>query len=79
MSNLFEVMHHGPIVLADEDSGVLITINGAYLNWWNSDSKGLYDCADCRSGHDDLYILTVSKAMDIAKEWFDEVMNKSEE
>lgn len=78
-STAFEVVGYGPIVFADEELGVLITINGAYLNWWNSDGKGGFVNVDCRSGHPDLYTLTVATAMDLAKAWFEEAVNEAEE
>tara|TARA_R100000152_G_C6748353_1_gene171960 strand:+ start:60 stop:446 length:387 start_codon:yes stop_codon:yes gene_type:complete len=34
-NDIYEVMEYGPIVFSDKDYGVLITVNGAYFNWWN--------------------------------------------
>ena len=34
MVTIQDVMEYGPILFNDPDSDVLITINGAYLNWW---------------------------------------------
>ena len=83
MATIFEVIETGPIVFADEDYGVIITINGSYLNQWNKSHNQSYnhsyDCNECSSGHDDLYNLTVSDAMDIATAWFKEMVEKDEE
>jgi hypothetical protein len=76
---LHEVIGYGPIVYCSEDYGILITINGSYLNWWVETGNGLWTNTDCRSGHPDLYTLTVAKAMDLAEAWFNEVMEYTEE
>tara|TARA_Y100001938_G_C8002358_1_gene385415 strand:- start:254 stop:637 length:384 start_codon:yes stop_codon:yes gene_type:complete len=34
-NDIYEVMEYGPIVFSDSEYGVLITVNGAYFNWWN--------------------------------------------
>jgi len=75
--NIHEVFGYGPIVFTSEDAGIIITINGAYLNWWVERHDGWHNL-DCRSGHPDLYNLTVSKAMDLAESWFNEVVNDIE-
>ena len=31
---LFEVLEYGPIVAQDEDAGILVTVNGAYFNFY---------------------------------------------
>lgn len=80
MKTLYEVLEYGPIVLADEDLGVLITINGSYLNWWNaskwdyaSNASLAYKCADCRSFSDkNLASLSWAAAQELAQEWFNE-------
>ena len=33
--NIYEVMEYGSIVFSNVEYGVLITVNGAYFNWWN--------------------------------------------
>jgi len=69
MFNIHEVFGYGPIVFTSEEYGVIITINGSYLNWWVARKDG-WENVDCRSGHPDLYNLTVSDAMDLAERWF---------
>lgn len=69
MFNIHEVLEYGPIVFSSEEYGVIITINGSYLNWW-IERNGGWENTDCRSGHPDLYTLTVSEAMDAAERWF---------
>lgn len=85
-SSLFEVSEYGPIVFASDpseyggDDPVLITINGSYLNWWNPCGEGRWENVDCRSGFEgDLYTLTVSAAMDLAKAWYEEEVNGVDE
>ncbi len=81
MNTLQEVLGYGPIVWpsfeSDEEHasfGSIITINGAYLNWWNPNAGGTWTNVECRHvGDDDLYTLTVSKAIDKAAEWATEV------
>lgn len=79
MSNtIHDVLSYGPIVFSDEETGVLITVNSAYLNWWNAGrDEGTYTNSDCRGidSENGLYSLTVSAAMDQAKEWFEEEMH----
>ena len=56
--NIYEVMEYGSIVFSNEEYGVLITVNGAYFNWWNrvydwasgfgrtNDGAMVWTCAD---------------------------------
>lgn len=76
--NIHELLGYGPIVFSSEEVGVVITINGSYLNWWHESSNGWHN-SDCRSGHPDLYTLSVSDAMDLAERWFNEVMNGTDD
>lgn len=78
-STIFEVLEYGPIVAGDEDMGYLVTINGSYLNLWSSilqsrTSVVVWNNIDCRSGHPDLYTLTVAKAKDLGDEWLAEIL-----
>jgi hypothetical protein len=75
---IFDVVGYGPVVFSNEECGVIITINGSYLNWWVFDGEG-YHNTECRSGHPDLYNLTCATAMDLAEAWFNEVVNGVEE
>jgi hypothetical protein len=68
---IHDVVGYGPIVFSNEECGVLITINGSYLNWWNFDGDS-YHNTGCRSGHPKLDKLTVAEAMDLAEAWFNE-------
>ncbi len=68
--NVYDVLEYGPIMAADEDYSLLITINGAYLNLWLHDGNQ-YKCLDCRPPSADLYTLTVSQAMDEAKSYLE--------
>jgi len=91
MSTIFEVLGHGPIVAKDEDLGLLVTINGAYLNLWEGRTRhgfnqhgapmesASWENTDCRCGHPDLYTLTVAKAMELAEEWLEEIRKGEDE
>lgn len=77
-----EVLEYGPVVFADEDFGCLISIGHGYLHWWRHTGEGRYEEVDVRSSDKtsfDLNKITVSKAMDLAKEWFDEASKSEEE
>ena len=76
--NIYEVLEYGPIVAADEDYSLLITINGAYLNLWAYDGSE-YKCLDCRPPSDDLYTLTVSQAMDQAEAYIQDTLKGEED
>ena len=71
--NIYEVLEYGPVVAADEDYCLLVTVNGAYLNLWAYDGSE-YKCLDSRPPSDDLYTLTVSQAMDQAKTYLEDVL-----
>lgn len=75
--NIHDAIGYGPAVFSDEDTGVIITVNGSYLNWWMCDTDGELVNSDCRGidSENGLYSLTVSDAIDQAKAWFEEVMN----
>ncbi len=47
--SIYEVLTYGPILCSDEDNGILITVNGAYFNFWVEVSPGLYRNFDCAS------------------------------
>jgi hypothetical protein len=79
--SIYEVFEYGPIVFANVEWGVLITINGAYLNWWNHGFENgieVWYNTECRSGHPNLYKLITADAMDLAEAWFNEVMDQLE-
>ena len=76
--NVYEVLEYGPVVAADEDYSLLVTVNGAYLNLWAYDGSE-YKCLDCRPPSSDLYTLTVSQAMDQAKTYLEDVLKEGEE
>lgn len=86
MMTIFEVLDCGPIVAKDEELGLLVTVNGSYLNLWVERPGKLlvsgyvmgWENTDCRCGHPDLYTLTVAKAMDLAEEWLKEIRGEAE-
>ncbi len=70
---------YGPIVYANHEMGCFITINGSYLNWWNTDGEHCSN-SDCRSfAHTKLPELTWVQAMDKAEAWADEVFKEGDE
>ena len=78
--NIHEVIEYGPVVFTDEELDVLVTVNGAYFNWWNGNGEGDYHCSTCRyNGSGDLYTQTVSETMDLAKAWYNEEIAEMEE
>ena len=90
VANIFDVMEYGPIVFSDEDYGVLITVNGAYFNWWNSNGKGGWVCVECmassfgsETSSSGLYAMDSSTQFltiqNRAQEWFERVLAESRE
>ena len=83
--SIFEVMEYGPIVFSDEETGVLITVNGSCFNWWvrretvRGDEKWVN--TECRATSLDrgLYepSATLKSLMDRAEQWFQEVMSEA--
>ena len=70
--NIHEVLEFGPIVFSDPRTDTLITINSAYLNWWAGRFQGSYVNVDVRSRQPYLCTLSMSRAQDLAKAWYDE-------
>ena len=81
-NSIYEVFEYGAIVYANEEYDVLITVNGAYYNWWNGDGNGGYVCSDCLYGNfgsetsnAGLYALDETtqllRILDRAEKWFD--------
>lgn len=73
---IHEVMEYGPVIFGSEDTDTLITINGAYLNWWAGDYQGNYQNTDCRylSHEGGLYGLDITEAIRKAEEYFQEML-----
>lgn len=48
--NIYEIVkNYGPIVAADEESGLLIVVNGSYVLLWAPRGPGEWDNVDCVS------------------------------
>ena len=83
---LQSVLSYGPIVHRDEDTGYLVTINGAYLNLWipvrhDKDGNATHWTnpeARARGGRD-LYVTTVAQAIDAAEAWISDLMAPDDE
>lgn len=75
--SIFEVMEGAAALLkADEETGVLITVNGSYFDWWMACDGGWVCTGNRATGlpnglHDGA---SLSSLMDRAEQWFREVM-----
>ena len=78
-SSIFEVLEMGLVGAGSEELGYLITINGAYLNFWGSRGEGRWENTDCRYCHKDLYQKTAAEAWDECKKWAKEIETGTEE
>lgn len=72
-STIYDVLESGPIVAKNEELGLIVSINGSYLNLWVSDGDGGWNNTDCRSGHPDLYELSTARAMELGEEWLRDI------
>ena len=71
MYTLFEMLEYGPIVASDADWGLVVTINGSYLNLWVSRGDNSFENTEARSlGIDNgLHDLPITKAMELGQSW----------
>lgn len=79
--NIHELLGYGPVVAGAEDLGVLVTVNGAYLNLWAGDGER-FENTDCRhlpsrTGGRDLREVPVGEAMDLAAAWIHELAEEA--
>ena len=75
MSNIYDVLELGPIVASDAEYGLVVTINGSYLNLWVERELGRYENTDCRSYSETvLGDLTWIKATELAEEYIKEII-----
>jgi hypothetical protein len=76
LMNLYEVLEYGAIVHHDQDLGILITANGAYLNWWNGSMETGWENSECRSfdiaNGNGIMSLALHDVMDRAEKWVQE-------
>lgn len=72
MTLLELVEEYGPIVFANNELGIVIQRNGAYLNLAVERRDG-WEHTDCRAVNRDAYTVTLAQAMDSAEEWFKEL------
>ena len=86
--NLEEVLEYGPICAVDSELGILVTVNGAYLNYWNYAGKASHsmggvwtntDCAALGKGMEGLYAITGAEMWDIGKKHLEKIVNGDEE
>ena len=75
-TTIYDVLVYGPIIFHHPETDTLITINGSYLNKWQGDNEGHYDCTDCRSLErmDSLCDLDITEAMREAEDYFNAMM-----
>lgn len=75
--SVHEVLEYGPIVAHDEGRGLLVTVNGAYLNLWIESGDGFENTAcrhlQSRTGGRDLREVSVAKAIELAEQWIEDV------
>lgn len=87
--SIHELLEYGPIVAHDEDFDILVTVNGAYFNFWVGDRDGNYTnteafAVDGRVKRDNersngLYGLQIVDVMDAAKDLLAEILAGDEE
>jgi hypothetical protein len=65
--NLEEVCESGPILAVNAELGMMITGNGAYLNYWIERSNG-WDNVDARAREKDLWETSAADLWDEGKE-----------
>lgn len=78
-NTLEEVVEYGPICAASDELGILITVNGAYLNAWVSCGDGSWSNTECRGRNQDLYNTTGAEMIDEAKEYLEELLASEED
>ena len=72
-NSLSEVLDLGPILAIDDESTVLISGNGAYLNVWVARGGG-WDNVDCRARVNDLYETSAADLLDEARAYLAEIL-----
>lgn len=71
-----EVLESNMAVCADEETGIMVTINGSYLQVWSPFEDGSWDCRDCRCTSGKSYAsMTFGEIHDVAAEYLDDVLN----
>lgn len=73
------VMTYGPIVAADEDMGLVVTVSGSYVQLWRQDKAGLFEAIDLQSNDRDLYHITAAEAIDLGEAFLAECLEESED
>jgi hypothetical protein len=81
MNSIHEVIEYGYIVANNEDSDILITVNGAYYNIWCGDYSGKYQNTDCHATDFDngLYGQDMVKVVERAEAILEELVSGEEE
>lgn len=73
-----EVLESNMAVCCDDDTGLMITVNGSYLQVWSPFPDGSWDCRDCRCTAGKSYAsMTFGEIHDAAAEYLDECLNES--
>lgn len=80
-STIYDVLDLGPICACDPELGLLVTVNGSYLNLWVGDLKGGFTNTDCRylNSENGLYSVTGAEMIDKAEAYLQDVINGDEE
>ena len=79
MMSIYEVIALGPICAGDEETGIIISVNGAYLNACVSRGNNQWENTDCRARNKDLYNTVGSDMIDEAEEYLEDILNGDEE
>ena len=69
-ATIHEVLEYGPICASDEETGCLVTVNGAYANLWVPCPDGGYDNRDCVACEADMYGTTAAAMWEFGKVCF---------
>ena len=79
--SIYDVIEMGCIVAANEELGIIITVNGSYYNCWTGDVVNGFECTDRRSTgfKNGLYGADFVTVLDSAKEYLDDIMNEVDE
>ena len=67
--NIYEVMSYGPIVHANDDYGLLVTVNGCYFNLFFSYDNKHWECRDTVYNVKELYDTSFAEMWDYCERY----------
>lgn len=75
-TTLAEVLEGNMAVRCCEETGIMVTVNGSYLQLWAPLPDGSWDCRDCRCTAGKSYAsMTFGEIDDAAREYLDDAIN----